>query len=196
MNWSDRDTSSRRGLALFGSGAAMRVLKWAVICLGGLLGTVIIAALLAIAVGATLFDAQSRATVPAGYARDASFYIASRDGTKIAVDVWLPAQLARRQHVPALIKATPYWRGRELSLLGKALAYFVAPDIAMEPDVALLNQRGYAVLAVDARGTGASFGTLKIMFSDAEVNDYASIADWTATVAVSGSRWLNFTSSI
>jgi putative CocE/NonD family hydrolase len=156
----------------------MRVLKWAVICLGGLLGTVIIAAVLAIAVGATLFDAQSRATVPAGYARDASFYIASRDGTKIAVDVWLPAQLARRQHVPALIKATPYWRGRELSLLGEALAYFVAPDIAMEPDVALLNQRGYAVLAVDARGTGASFGTLKIMFSDAEVNDYASIADW------------------
>jgi putative CocE/NonD family hydrolase len=156
----------------------MRVLKWAAIGLGGLLVTVVVAALLAIAIGATLFVAQSRATVPAGYARNTSLYVTSRDGTKIAVDVWLPAQLARGQRVPALIKATPYWRGRELSLVGKAFAYFVAPNLAMEPDVALLNQRGYAVLTVDARGTGASFGTLKIMFSDAEVNDYASIADW------------------
>ena len=60
--------------------------------------------------------------------------------------------------------------------IGEALAYFLAPDF--EPDIAWLNQRGYAVLAVDARGTGASFGTLKIMFGDAEVNDYNSIADW------------------
>jgi len=156
----------------------MSVLKWIAIGLGGLLGTVVVVALLAVVVGATLFGMQSRATVPAGYARDASLYVTSRDGTKIAVDVWLPAQLARGQRVPALIKATPYWRGQELSLLGKAFAYFVAPNLAMESDVALLNQRGYAVLTVDARGTGASFGTLKIMFSDAEVNDYASIADW------------------
>ena len=166
----------------------MKVLKWIAIGLGGLLVTLVVVTLLAVAVGATLFGVQSRATVPAGYARDASLYVTSRDGTKIAVDVWLPPQLARGQRVPALIKATPYWRGRELSLLGKALAYFVAPDLATEPDVALLNQRGYAVLTVDARGTGASFGTLKIMFSDAEVNDYASIADWITSQAWSNGK--------
>ena len=156
----------------------MRVLKWIAIGLGSLLAALVVGALLAVAVGAALFGMQSRATVPAGYARNSSLYVTSRDGTKIAVDVWLPAQLTRGQRVPALIKATPYWRGRELSLFGKALAYFVAPDLAVEPDVALLNQRGYAVLTVDARGTGASFGTLKIMFSDAEVSDYDSVADW------------------
>ena len=154
----------------------MKLLKWIALVVGGVLGTLVVAALLAVGIGAYLFEQQSRATVPSGYARNSSLYITSRDGTKIAVDVWLPPQLAQGQRIPALIKATPYWRARELSLPGKALAYFLAPDF--EPDIAWLNHRGYAVLGVDARGTGASFGTLKIMFSDAEVNDYDSIANW------------------
>ncbi len=157
-----------------------KILKWIGIGLGGLVLTVLVVAVLAVALGAFLFDRQAHAKVPAGYARNSSLYVTSADGTKIAVDVWLPADLAKGAHVPALIKATPYWRGRELTVLGKALAHFLAPDLAMEPDVAILNGRGYAVLAVDARGTGASFGTLKIMFSDAEVNDYDAVATWIA----------------
>jgi putative CocE/NonD family hydrolase len=156
----------------------MRILKWIGIGLGALVALVLIAGVGTIMVGAILFDRNAGAIVPAGYARNSSLYVTSRDGTKIAIDVWLPKTLQAGERVPGLIKATPYWRGRQLTFIGKALATFLAPNIAIEPDVEILNRRGYAVIVADARGTGASFGTLKIMFSDAEVADYGSVADW------------------
>jgi len=157
-----------------------RFLKWVGIGFAGLFMLVAVAAISAIVIGTLLFYHRTRATVPAGLARNSSVYVTSVDGTKIAIDVWLPETLKPGQHVPALIKATPYWRSRQLTWVGKALVTFLAPDLAIEPDVEILNARGYAVVVGDARGTGASFGTLKIMFSDAEVNDYSSIADWIA----------------
>jgi putative CocE/NonD family hydrolase len=157
-----------------------RILKWTGIGIVGLLGLAVIAAVASILIGTLLFDHRARATVPAGLARNSSLYVTSADGTKIAIDVWLPETLNPGQRVPALIKATPYWRAQQLTWIGKALATFLAPDFVIEPDVEILNRRGYAVVVVEARGTGASFGTLKIMFSDAEVNDYSSIADWIA----------------
>jgi putative CocE/NonD family hydrolase len=96
---------------------------------------------------------------PAGFAVNSSQYLTAHDGTKIAIDVWLPKELAQGEHIPALIKGSPYWRGPER-------------------EVSILNTRGYAVVAVDARGTGASFGSVKVMFSDAEVSDYGTVADW------------------
>ena len=38
--------------------------------------------------------------------------------------------------------------------------------------------RGYALVAVDVRGTGASFGTRDSLRSLRERDDYARIADW------------------
>ena len=157
-----------------------RYLKWAGIGISGLLTLVAIAAVATILIGTLLFDRRASATVPAGFARNSSVYVTSADGTKIAIDVWLPETLKTNQRVPGLIKATPYWRAQKLTWAGKALATFLAPDFVIEPDVEILNGRGYAVVVVDARGTGASFGTLKIMFSDAEVNDYNAVADWIA----------------
>jgi putative CocE/NonD family hydrolase len=156
----------------------MRLLKWASIILGGLLGVVVVVAILAIGIGVFLFDRKQAATVPAGYKRVTAQYVTSADGTRLAVELWLPADLASGKRIPALIKATPYWRAGELTLIGKGLATWLAPDIGTEPDVPVLNQRGYAVATVDVRGTGASFGTIKIMFSDAEVNDYDAVATW------------------
>src|SRR3569832_226283 len=156
----------------------MRILKWLGIELGGRLVLLVVVAAGTIVVGAMLFDRQAHETVPAGYARDSSVYVTSADGTKIAIDNWLPKTLKAGARVPGLIKATPYWRGRKLTFIGKALATYLAPNIAIEPDVEILNGRGYAVVVADARGTGAAFGTLKIMFSDAEVADYGSVADW------------------
>jgi putative CocE/NonD family hydrolase len=103
---------------------------------------------------------QSDST-PAGYLTNSSRYLTARDGTRIAIDIWLPRRLAAGQHIPALMKGTPYWRGPE-------------------QEVSILNARGYAVVGVDARGTGASFGSVKIMFSNAEVSDYGTVADWIA----------------
>lgn len=156
----------------------MRVLRWLGLGLGVPLAVVIVIATGAIVIGAALFDRNAHQAVPAGYVRNTSLYVTSADGTKIAIDVWLPKTLKAGERVPGLIKATPYWRGRQLTFIGKAVATYLAPSIAIEPDVEILNGRGYAVIVADARGTGASFGTLKIMFSDAEVADYGSVADW------------------
>src|SRR5690606_21987977 len=41
-----------------------------------------------------------------------------------------------------------------------------------------LVPRGYAVLVVDVRGTGASFGTRDSFRSPAEREDYRELADW------------------
>ena len=65
-------------------------------------------------------------------------------------------RLAAGERLPALMKGTPYWR-------------------APEEEVAILNRRGYAVVGIDARGTGASFGRINIMFSDAEISDYGPL---------------------
>jgi len=98
-------------------------------------------------------------TTPPGYAANSSLYVTARDGTRVAIDVWLPKGLRAGERLPALMKGTPYWR-------------------APEREVAILNARGYAVVGTDARGTGASFGSVNIMFSDAEVSDYGVVADW------------------
>jgi putative CocE/NonD family hydrolase len=155
-------------------------LKWLGYGLLGLVALAVVGAAGVVGAGILLFEHHAAALVPAGYKRDTAFYITARDGTRVAVDVYLPQTLAAGQRIPALIKATPYWRARELTLLGEAMAEYLAPGLAEESDVTQLNARGYAVAVVDARGTGASFGTLKIMFSDAEIEDYGSVADWIA----------------
>src|SRR5579864_4450519 len=109
-----------------------RFLKWVGIGFAGLFVLVAVAAISAIVIGTLLFDHRTRATVPAGLARNSSVYVTSVDGTKIAIDVWLPETLKPGQHVPALIKATPYWRSRQLTWVGKALVTFLAPDLAIE----------------------------------------------------------------
>jgi hypothetical protein len=157
-----------------------KALKWTGVAIGGIVLLAIIVAAGVVLTGAILFDRMAARAVPAGYPRNSSVYVAATDGTKVAIDVWLPEMLKAGERVPALMKPTPYWRARRLTLLGKAFAYFLAPSLAIEPEVPLLNARGYAVIGIDARGTGASFGTLKTMFSDAEVADYGSVADWIA----------------
>ena len=43
-----------------------------------------------------------------------SHYIAMRDGVKIAVEVWLPANLAPGERIPTLLSQTRYWRATKL----------------------------------------------------------------------------------
>src|SRR5689334_13752894 len=103
----------------------MRALRWIGLGLGGLLALVFVVVAGTIVTGAVLFDRGAAAKVPAGYTRNTSLYVTSADGTRIAIDVWLPKTLGAGEHVPGLIKATPYWRGRQLSFIGKALATFL-----------------------------------------------------------------------
>src|SRR6185503_11543808 len=42
-----------------------------------------------------------------------SFYLAMRDGVKIAVQLVLPKDLPADQKIPAIMHMTRYWRGRQ-----------------------------------------------------------------------------------
>lgn len=105
-------------------------------------------------------------------ARPLSHYIAMRDGCRIAMDVWLPEGASGP--VPAVLVLTPYYR-----------RFAVAPDaegVDAIPNagkfIRHLVPRGYALVVVDVRGTGASFGTRDSFRSPREREDAREIADW------------------
>lgn len=111
----------------------------------------------------------------------ASQYVTMRDGVRIAVDLWLPAERAEAAALPAIFIATRYWRGVDLHVAG------VADDPAWDM-AAWFNPAGYAVVIVDARGTGASFGHRDYPWPDAEVRDYGQVLDWIAAQPWSNGR--------
>ncbi len=111
---------------------------------------------------------------PAGFAmpaRPVSRYLTMRDGCRIAVDVWLPRGAAGP--VPAILVLTPYYRRFRLREGGTG---DVTPNAGKF--INLLVPRGYAVVVVDVRGTGASFGTRDSFRSPKEREDSREIADW------------------
>ncbi len=115
-----------------------------------------------------------------------SQYLTMRDGCRLAVDVWLPQ--AREgttppAAVPSVIVLTPYDRRFALRPGGVAE---VAPNAAKFRDA--LVPRGYALVVVDVRGTGASFGTRDGFRSPREREDSREVADWVAAQAWSDGR--------
>jgi putative CocE/NonD family hydrolase len=108
-----------------------------------------------------------------GDIRPHALYIPMRDGTKIAVDVWLPENFPAGQKIPTLVQATRYWRAQDM----------VSRDIRADANLGaagVCNGAGYALVLVDARGTGASFGHRAYELTEDEVKDYGQVADWIA----------------
>ncbi len=102
-----------------------------------------------------------------------SSYVAMPDGCRLAVDVILPNGDAGKRW-PTVLILTPYIRRFQL-----------APgvnDVEPSPNSYryrdMFVPRGYALVVVDARGTGASFGTRDSFRSPREREDYRTIADW------------------
>lgn len=118
---------------------------------------------------------------PAEYrmpARPSSLYVPMRDGCRIAIDVYLPQNAPGAAgpgpRWPTILFLTPYYR-----------RFAVGPtDRRVEPSPGagrfrdLLVPRGYALVVVDVRGTGASFGTRESFRSPVEREDGREIADW------------------
>ncbi|HEY5007780.1 MAG TPA: CocE/NonD family hydrolase, partial [Caulobacteraceae bacterium] len=158
----------------------IRLLKRLGAGVGILLGLVIVLALATIAGAGLLYDLRAPALTSGGQLQDSAQYVQMSDGARIAVDVFLPPHMQAGAKLPVLIKATPYWRGARLGFLGKALTQLhVIPSLG-DPDTPLMTARGYAVMAVDTRGTGASFGAQKTAFDDREVKDYDELISWAA----------------
>jgi putative CocE/NonD family hydrolase len=103
-------------------------------------------------------------------------YLPMRDNTLIAVDVWLPEAALAGTRVGAVVRATRYWR-----------AAVGALDMsAQEGEVALLTGAGLALVTIDVRGTGASFGVWSGPWSPQELDDLDVVVAW-----VAGQEWSN-----
>ncbi|HZP99909.1 MAG TPA: CocE/NonD family hydrolase [Reyranella sp.] len=102
-----------------------------------------------------------------------SVYVAMADGCRLAVDVILPNGDATRRW-PTVLILTPYIRRFRL----KPGVNDVEPSPNSYRYRDMFVPRGYAVVVVDARGTGASFGTRDSFRSPRERADYKTIADW------------------
>jgi putative CocE/NonD family hydrolase len=120
---------------------------------------------------------QGQAAKYRGTANQA-LYVAMRDGVRLAVDVTLPANLPAGTKIPAILSQTRYWRAMEVRAPFK---WFLKPE-ALDPhfkDFApFFASHGYALVSVDVRGTGASFGTWPYPWDEASIEDAREIVDW------------------
>jgi uncharacterized protein len=94
-----------------------------------------------------------------------SVYVTMRDGVRLAVDYHLPKGLEKGKKIPAVLVQTRYWRG-------------MVVDINPDPAYKYLTSYGYAVVSVDVRGSGASFGTWPYSLAEDEIKDGTDIVDW------------------
>ncbi|CAI5737881.1 unnamed protein product [Hyaloperonospora brassicae] len=108
-------------------------------------------------------------------------YVAMRDGTDLAVDTYLAEYLhATQQQVPTVLFFTRHGRGYTLDLPFALFAQyerkFTNPRV--NAYIQRLVTNGYAWVAVDVRGTGASAGTKAYDFADSEVRDAYDVIEW------------------
>ncbi len=105
-----------------------------------------------------------------------SVYVTMRDGCRLAVDAYVPqtSSPGAPKTWPTVLILTPYYRRFVVSDSNRVVE--AAPGAGKFRD--LLVPRGYALVVVDVRGTGASFGTRDSFRSPAEREDYREIADW------------------
>lgn len=101
--------------------------------------------------------------------------IPMRDGFRLAADVYLPANRLEDERFPTLLEQTRYFRSYRRT--DSTLDALVGPPLGLIAFV----EAGYAVVVVDVRGTGASFGSRSAEFSPAEVQDGGDVATWIAS---------------
>ncbi len=105
-----------------------------------------------------------------------SQYVEMRDGCRLAVDVYLPQIKEDSGRTgstwPTIVIFTPYYR----RFVTKQSDVDPSPNCGKYRDIFV--PRGYALVVVDVRGTGASFGTRDALRSPKERDDSHEIAQW------------------
>jgi hypothetical protein len=107
-----------------------------------------------------------------------ALYVRAEDGTRLAIDVHLPKGLPGNAKIPTVIKTTRYWRA--ISLRWPA-SLFDRDDF-----VEFFTGHGYAVVKLDVRGTGASFGSWPISYTPQEMRDAGHDAGTFARIPAEG----------
>ena len=103
-----------------------------------------------------------------------SAYVTMHDGIRLAVSTWLPNDHSSAGgKYTAILTTTRYWRATALHQDNPELQ-------GCYPYACYLLAQGYTLVAVDARGSGASFGFRETEFSPAEVEDIGEVIEWVA----------------
>ncbi len=111
-----------------------------------------------------------------------SLYITLRDGVKLAADITVPDGYKSGDKIPALLHLTRYYRSSRKAIVENP---GLAPNPEQWQDLPLLNandmvllSHGYAIIDVDVRGSGASYGTRVIEWGPTEARDHYDVAEW------------------
>ncbi|NLG74899.1 MAG: CocE/NonD family hydrolase, partial [Xanthomonadaceae bacterium] len=145
---------------------------------------------------------ESRPGVYRGYSQarfsewiKTSQYVAVRDGTRLAVDIYRPAIDGRavEERFPVVWMHTPYRRAYK-DASGKVVNAIESNRLTE------LLKHGYVVAAVDTRGRGASFGARRGFQDRTEANDAYDMTEWfakqpfsTGAIGVTGCSYLGGT---
>jgi hypothetical protein len=132
-----------------------------------------------------------------------SEYIPMRDGTPLAATLFLPQRSASEQRLPTLLYLTRYWRDVKLVAPFNRLI----PTERLNPrtggKISFFTSHGYALVYVDERGTGASFGSWPYPFSDQMRTDMWDLVEWaiaqpwsSGRVGAMGTSYVGMTSEI
>lgn len=124
---------------------------------------------------------KPRAATYDGYSKS-SLYVPMTDGTRLAVDVYLPPAAKAGERFPTVFQQTRYYRSAVTEKNGAASCKVA------DSSQSFFLARGYAFVVADVRGTGASFGARIAEFSRAEVKDSAVLARWIARQPWSSGR--------
>jgi len=107
-----------------------------------------------------------------------STYVTMKDGTKLAVRYTLPANMKVGERVPAIMETTRYITETKKSFLLNALLNLKIAKLAPTTTKTTFIESGYAFVEVDARGSGASFGSRGMEWSVEEIADMGQLIDW------------------
>jgi len=130
------------------------------------------------------FNADIQTIVPKPYLPEPSYetgkrqsiYLSMSDSVKIAVDYYLPKGLGPQDKVPTIFYMTRYWRGVDLTFPPKSLQRIPG---TINFNILDFTKQGYAVVAMDVRGTGASQGTKCLSMPDyREIQDGKEVLNW------------------
>jgi len=106
-----------------------------------------------------------------------SLYVPVRDGTRLAVNIYRPANAAgvEQEKLPVVFAFTPY-RARYRDEQGQVQELALGDGLALRS----LIRGGYVVAVADIRGKGASFGTRRGFQDRTEAQDGHDLVEWLA----------------
>ena len=112
-----------------------------------------------------------------------SQYVAVRDGTRLAMDIFRPIENGDvvTTPLPVIFIFTPYGRGMSLfkGIGGETVSAFTPlGSYAFRGGLVKLVQHGYVIACADVRGLGASFGSRAAGNDRTEARDAHDLIEW------------------